>query len=180
MYIYMYVCITSIYPIYLKHIYQSILSRDICLSAIFYISFLIITSSKHRICSMEMFYEICVLKNNAKFKGKPLCRSLFLNKFLVRRRPATLLRPWFRYRSFSVDFAIFLKTPILQNICKQLLLKMETLRVTKRSDVYQKFDFFLQKSLVFGKNKYLPQKKKKKERKNHLIFVHYIKLKSFS
>ena len=45
-----------------------------------------------------------VLKNFAKFTGKHLCQSLFLNK-VAELRPATLLkkRPW--HRCFPVNFA---------------------------------------------------------------------------
>ena len=41
-----------------------------------------------------IMYKIDVLKNLAKFKGKHLCRSLFLIK-LLSLRPATLLKRHF-------------------------------------------------------------------------------------
>ena len=60
----------------------------------------LISSSSHQRCSMKKG----VLKNFAKFTGKHLCQSLFLNK-VAELRPATLLkkRPW--HRCFPVNFA---------------------------------------------------------------------------
>ena len=52
-----------------------------------------------------------VLKNFSKFTGKNLCRSLFFNK-VAGLRPATLLKKGLCHRSFSVNFAKFLRTPI--------------------------------------------------------------------
>ena len=72
-----------------------------------------------------------VLKNFAKFKGKRLCQSLFLNKVAglifetfetarVKRgqlykfskiRPATLLKKRLWHRCYPMNFAKFLRTP---------------------------------------------------------------------
>ena len=66
-----------------------------------------------------------------------------------------------------------LRTPILQNICEQLLLETETSRVTIRSGACQKFDsLIVRKSWYFGNSKYLQQKKSE----IMLIFVYCIKL----
>ena len=61
--------------------------------------------NSHRKCSVKKLF----LKIFAKFTGKHLCQSLFLNK-IAGLRPATLLkkRPW--HRSFPVSFAKFLRT----------------------------------------------------------------------
>ena len=56
--------------------------------------------SIHRRCPVRKG----VLRNFAKFTGKHLCQSLFLQE-----------RPW--RRCFPVNFAKLLKTPCLQNTC---------------------------------------------------------------
>ena len=59
-----------------------------------------------------------VLKNFAKFTGKPLCQSLFFNK-VAGLRPATLLKKRLWYRCFPVNFAknfkstYFCRTPLV-------------------------------------------------------------------
>ena len=55
-----------------------------------------------------------VLKNLAKFTGKHLCWSRFLNK-VTGLRPATSLKKRLQRRSFPVNFAKFLRTPSLKN-----------------------------------------------------------------
>ena len=57
-----------------------------------------------------------VLKNFAKFTGKHLCLSLFLNKVEI------LLKKRLRRKRFPVNFAKFLRTPFLQNTSGRLLL----------------------------------------------------------
>ena len=57
-----------------------------------------------------MVYRKGVLRNFAKFTWKHLCHSLFFNK-VVDHRPATLLKKRLWHRCFSVNFAIFLRTP---------------------------------------------------------------------
>ena len=56
-----------------------------------------------------------VLKNFAILLGKHLCWSLFLIMLQA-------FRPGLQHRCFRVNIAKFLRTPILKNICKQLLL----------------------------------------------------------
>ena len=65
--------------------------------------------SSHLRCSVKKD----VLRNCAKFTGKHLCQSLFLNKVAG-------LRLW--HRCFPVNFARFLRTPFLQNTSGRLLL----------------------------------------------------------
>ena len=59
-------------------------------------------------CS-EVFCKIGVLRNFAKFTGKYLCLSLFLDK-VTGLRPATLLKERLWHRCFPVNFTKFLKT----------------------------------------------------------------------
>ena len=60
----------------------------------------------------EVFCKKALLRNFAKFIGKHLCQSIFLNK-VVGLRPATLLKNRLWYRCFPVNFAKFLKTPLV-------------------------------------------------------------------
>ena len=57
-----------------------------------------------------------VPKNFAKLTGKHLCQSLFFNKI-----------EGLKHMCFSVNFAKFLRTPFLQNICGRPLLNVETI-----------------------------------------------------
>ena len=57
----------------------------------------------------EVFCKKGVLRNLAKFAGKYICQSLFLNK-VTGLRSATLLIKRLCHRSFSVNFAKFLWT----------------------------------------------------------------------
>ena len=71
----------------------------------------------HRTCSVKKG----VLRNFTKFTGKHLCQRLFFNK-VVGLRLATLLKKSLWHRCFSVNFAKFLRTPLLQNTSGRLLL----------------------------------------------------------
>ena len=68
--------------------------------------------SSHPRCSLKKGF----LRNFAKFTGKQLCQSLFLDKVAGLRLPETLLKKRFWHRCFSVNFAKFLRTLFLQNI----------------------------------------------------------------
>ena len=68
-----------------------------------------------------MFFKKGMLKNSAKVNKKCLCWNLFLTK-LWSSRPATLLKSNFSTDVF-VNIAKFLEAPILENLCKRLLLK---------------------------------------------------------
>ena len=121
---------------------------DVSYVELFFISFWIVTSSKRRCSSLEVFYKIGALKNFAKLAGKHLCRSLFFNKILA-RRPVTLLKQRLLHRCFSVNFAEFLGSSVLWNIWERPHLKTEASRVITRSEACQKFDFLCTEELVF-------------------------------
>ena len=76
-------------------------------------------------CTRISHRKCCVrkgaLRNFVKFKGKHLCYCFFFNK-VAALMPATLLkkRPW--HRCFPVNFAKYLRTPVLQNTFMWLLL----------------------------------------------------------
>ena len=72
--------------------------------------------SSHRRCSVKKG----VLRNFAKFTGKHLCQTLFFNN-IAGLRPAALLKKRLWHRCFAVNFAKFLRTPILQNTSGRLL-----------------------------------------------------------
>ena len=61
----------------------------------------------------EVFYKKDALRNFAKFTGKHLCQSLFLNKVVG-------LRLW--HRCFHVNFRKFVRQTFLQNTSELLLL----------------------------------------------------------
>ena len=67
--------------------------------------------SSHQRCSMKN----AVLKNFAILTGKHLCWSFFITKFIKNR---------LQHMCFPVNIAKFLRTPILRNICKLLLLNV--------------------------------------------------------
>ena len=67
-----------------------------------------------------------ILRNFAKFTGKHLCLNLFFNK-VAGLRPATLFKKRLCHRCFPVNFAVFLRTPFLQNTSGRLLLFEVTL-----------------------------------------------------
>ena len=73
--------------------------------------------SIHRRCSVRKG----VLGNFARFTGKHLCQSVFLNQ-VAGLRPAISLKKRLWHRCFPMNFAKFLKTPFLQNTSGRLLL----------------------------------------------------------
>ena len=69
-----------------------------------------------------MFFKKVVLKNFAKFTGKPPCQSLFFNK-VAGLRPATLSKKRLRRSCFPMNFVKFLRTPFYKEyLWRQLLL----------------------------------------------------------
>ena len=68
------------------------------------------TRSSHRRCSINK----AVFKNFAIFTWKYLCWSIFLIKQIIKIR--------LQHRDFPVNIPKFLRTPVLKNIYKQLLL----------------------------------------------------------
>ena len=72
--------------------------------------------SSHQRCSIKKG----VLRNFTKFTGKNLRWSLFSNK-VAGLRPANLLKKRLCRRCFLVNFVKFLRTPLLQDTSKRLL-----------------------------------------------------------
>ena len=75
-----------------------------------YLNFCYKNRSSHQSC----FVRKDILRNFAKFTGKHLWQSLFLNK-VAGLRPTSLLKKSLWHRCFSANFAKFLRTPFLQN-----------------------------------------------------------------
>ena len=75
----------------------------------------------HRSSNRRCFKKKVALKNFAKFTGKHLCQSLFSIKVAGLRIP-TLLKKRLWYMRFPVNFAKFLRTSFLKNICERMLL----------------------------------------------------------
>ena len=73
--------------------------------------------NSHQRCSVTKG----VLRNVAKFTGKHLCQSLFLNN-VAGLRQATLLKQRLWHRCFPLNFAKFLRTLFLQSTSRRLLL----------------------------------------------------------
>ena len=69
----------------------------------------------------EVFCKNGVLRNFAKFSGKHPCQGLFFNK-VAGLRPATLLKIRLWHRCFPVNFAKFLRTPLLTEHLRWLLM----------------------------------------------------------
>ena len=76
-----------------------------------------------RNCRLNVFCKKVVLKNFAKFTGKHLRLSHFLNK-VARLRPATLLKMRLRHRSFPVNFVKFFRTDFFIEPLPWLILKV--------------------------------------------------------
>ena len=71
-----------------------------------------IARSSHRRC----FIKEDVLKNFAKFTGKHLCQSLFVNKIAgLRPQACNFIKKRLLHRHFSENFAKFSRTLFLQN-----------------------------------------------------------------
>ena len=82
---------------------------------------LLCENNSHRSSRPEVLCRKGVLRNFAKLTGKHLCRSLFFNK-VAGLRPGTLLKNKLWRRCFPVNFAKFLRTPILTEHHRWLLL----------------------------------------------------------
>ena len=83
--------------------------------------------NSHRRCSVRKG----VFRNSTKFIGKHLCQSPFFNKVAA----AMLLKKRLWHRSFSVNFAEFLRTPFLQNTSGRLLLTFSELSETPKVEI---------------------------------------------
>ena len=89
--------------------------------------------SSHRRCSKRKG----VLRNFATYTGKYLCQSLFSCSL----RPATLLEKRLWHSCFPVNFAKFLRTPVLQNTSRRLLLSLLLVQIMiSFCSQQQKFD----------------------------------------
>ena len=75
------------------------------------------TFHKDRISRPKLFCKNVAFKKFTKFTIKQLCRSLAL-KIAARRRT---INERLLHKHFPVSFAIFLRTPILKNLCEWLL-----------------------------------------------------------
>ena len=87
--------------------------------------------SSHQMCSLRKG----VLRNFAKFTGKHLCQSPFLNK-VAGLSPAALLKRSLWHRCFPMNLAKFLRTPFLQITSGRLLLEIA---VSRRSSIKELF-----------------------------------------
>ena len=86
--------------------------------------------TSHRRCSVKKG----VLKNFASFTGKHLYWSLFYE--VTGLQPANFLKKRLQHKCFSVEFAKLLRTPILMNICKRLLLEVFYKAVLKNFAIF--------------------------------------------
>ena len=78
---------------------------------------LLMFRSSHQRCSIRKG----IPENFTKFTGKHLCQSLFFNK-VAGLRPVTLLNKKTLAQVLFCEFCEFLRTPILQNTSRRLLL----------------------------------------------------------
>ena len=100
--------------------------------------------SSHWRCSVRKG----VLRNFAKFTGKHLCQSLFLNK-VAGLRPAILLKKRLWHRCFPVNFAKFLRTTFSKNTSGRLLLnRLQNIHERALQLVHDNFDDLKLEELV--------------------------------
>ena len=71
----------------------------------------------------KVFYKKTVLDNFAILTEKCLCWCLFLNKN-AGLQACNFIKKRLQHRCFLVNIAKFLRTPILKNICEQLVLRV--------------------------------------------------------
>ena len=75
----------------------------------------------HRSSHQKSSLKKGVLRNFTKFTGNHLCQGLFFNK-VAGLRPTTLLKIRLWHRCFPVNFAKFLRTPLLTEHLRWLLM----------------------------------------------------------
>ena len=91
--------------------------------------------------SPDVFYKKAVLNNFAMFTKKtPLLEPLFSKVAVLRPEALQFIKKRLQQKHFLVNIAKFLRTPILKNICKQLLLFSDKKSMRKR---YRNEEFFL-------------------------------------
>ena len=109
--------------------------------------------SSHQKCSVK---EV-VPKRLANFTGKPLCRSLFLIK--LQTQSSNFIKKRLQDWCFSVKFATFLRTSILENICERLLLFVSSQNTIAYSSGKFGLDETLTEckaSIIFKHNNFIP------------------------
>ena len=105
-----------------------------------------------------MFCKKDVLRNFAKFTGKHLHQSLFLNK-VAGLKPVTLLKERLWHRSFPVYFAKFLRTTFLIKHLRWLLfelfLECQSIWYPNRNTIFSRMNiiFFRDARSVFFRDK---------------------------
>ena len=110
--------------------------KEISKTALVYLQFLFLQKQPP-----EMFYKKSVLRNFAKFTGKHVCQSIFFNKVSgLRPLETILLRKRLCHRCFVVNFAKFLRTPVLQKTFWWLLLFLVVILFSQ----FRNFPRFLQ------------------------------------
>ena len=127
-------CIYICYVYAFVYIFVVSKAKFIFLWINFFTSILVITFSKMRSSSLEVFYNADAVQNYTKYSLKHLCLSLFLEEE--------------SHTGVSLCFAKYITISSLQNICERLPLKKEASRVTRQSEACQKI-FFCIEELVF-------------------------------
>ena len=90
----------------------------------------------------EAFCKKAFFRNFAKFTGKHLCQRLFFNK-VAGLRSATLLKNSLWHRSFLVNFAKFLITPLFTEHLQWLLLEKIELQKKVQRRIFVRHITFL-------------------------------------
>ena len=85
-------------------------------------SFLILQFYCRKTSGKEVLLWILEFFSGSNFIKNETPAEVFSREFWEVFQPATLLKPRPRHRRFPVNFAKLLTTPILQNICEELLL----------------------------------------------------------
>ena len=94
-------------------------------------------SYNHQRCSIKKG----ILRYFEKLTERHMCQSLVFNK-VASLRLAISWKNGLWYSFFSVNFAKVLRAPILKNICKRLLLKLESVTAWKFLKVHHKLKDF--------------------------------------
>ena len=117
-------------------IFTGELPRGIC----YFINLISFNDASPRACLREYFWTYCitnrrryslkiaVLTDFTIFTRHHLCWS-FLFKKVAALHPRNLIKKRLQHRCFPVDIAKFLRTPILKNICKRLLLILKCFKI---------------------------------------------------
>ena len=112
-----------------------------------YSSLYIFSIIKNRSSRAEVLCEKGVLRNFAKFTGKHLCHSIFLNK-VAGLRPTTLLKKRLWHWCFPVNFTKFLRTPFYLEHLWWLLLQTVYLRIDFKQLRSSRLEVFCRKRVL--------------------------------